>query len=61
MSETIINVHGNHAAIVPSNAQTQYDFGVVDERERIIAIIENRKGWYGVSLDNLIKEIKGEL
>jgi hypothetical protein len=54
----IINVHGNHAAIVPNDAQTHYDFGVADERERIIAILEETS--YLGSHNVLIALIKGE-
>lgn len=36
MSEMITNVNGNQSMIVPGDGQTHYDFGVVDERERII-------------------------
>ena len=52
MSEMITNVNGNQAMIVPGDGQTHYDFGVVDERERIIARLRDM----GVLRDSMVAE-----
>ena len=63
MSETIRNVYGDHAAIIPDDRQTHYDFGLADERERIIAVIRewaNDAGWVEAPFDELVSAIKGQ-
>jgi hypothetical protein len=40
MSEIITTVAGTSAAIIPGDGQTHYDFGILDERDRIVALLE---------------------
>jgi hypothetical protein len=36
----IKNVYGESAAMIPDDQQSVYDWGVIDERERIIKLLE---------------------
>jgi hypothetical protein len=44
MSEIINTVTGTYAAIIPADGQTHYDFGIMDERDRIVALLEAELG-----------------
>jgi hypothetical protein len=53
MSEVVKTVSGNFGAAVPGGIQDYYDMGVIDERERIIALL--------IDLDAIRRDALGSL